>query len=139
IAGAFRALPVVALVIAVAVLTVLTRSRTGVIVFLVVLGLYFIKRIGPWGLEIGCLVGPPMLLLGGRGGAEAEESSEERLELLREGLEMIRSTKGIGVGAGQFGHEAATGLTAHNAYLLAAAEVGLLGACLFALTLYAAA
>lgn len=137
--AALRALPVVAMVIAIAVLIVLTRSRTGVIVFLVVLGLYFVKRSGPWGLVIGCLAGPPMLLFGGRSGSDAEESSEERLELLREGLEMIRSTKGLGVGVGQFGDASSTGLTAHNAYLLAAAELGLVGACLFALTLYAAA
>lgn len=136
--AALRALPVVGLGFAIALLIVLTRSRTGVIVFLVVLGLYFIKRSGPWGLVIGCLVGPPMLLFGGRSGSEAEESSEERLELVREGLEMIRHTKGLGVGAGRFGLESSTGLTAHNAYLLAAAELGLVGACLFALTLYAA-
>ncbi|AKT39871.1 O-antigen ligase family protein [Chondromyces crocatus] len=133
-----RALPVIALLIAIAVMVVMTKSRTGVIVFLVVLGLYFVKRAGAWGVVLGLLVGPPMLLLGGRSGSEAEESSGERMELLREGLEMIRHTKGIGVGAGQFGYETTIGLTAHNAYLLAAAEVGLVGACLFGLTLYSA-
>ena len=137
--AALRAIPVGALVIAIAVMVVMTRSRTGVIVFLVVLGLYFVKRSGPWGVVIGCFVGPPMLLLGGRSGSEAEESADERLGLLREGLEMIRNTKGIGVGTGQFMHESSIGLTAHNSYLLAAAEAGLVGACLFGLTLYAAA
>ncbi|EYF05325.1 O-antigen ligase family protein [Chondromyces apiculatus] len=139
VGAGLRALPVVALLAAIAVMVVMTKSRTGVIVFLVVLGLYFIKRIGAWGVVLCCLVGPPMLLLGGRSGAEAEESSGERVELLREGFEMIRRTKGIGVGSGQFGYENSIGLTAHNAYLLAAAEVGIVGACLFGLTLYAAA
>jgi O-antigen ligase len=50
---------------------------------------------------------------------------------------MIRRTKGIGVGAGQFGDESSIGRTAHNSYLLAASETGVVGLCLFALLLYA--
>ncbi|MCC6553701.1 MAG: O-antigen ligase domain-containing protein, partial [Polyangiaceae bacterium] len=118
------------------VVVVLSQSRTGLIVFLLVLGLTFIRRMGAWGVVLGCLIGPPMLLLGGRSGADADQSTEERLELVLDGLEMIKSTRGIGVGVGQFGAESGSGLTAHNAYLLAAAEAGLVGMCLFAVALY---
>jgi hypothetical protein len=137
VAGALRALPVTAVIAAIGAMVVLSRSRSGVIVYLAVLGISFIRRSGTLGVIAACFVGPPMLLLGGRSGDEASESSGERVELLREAFEMIRRTKGIGVGAGQFGDESSLGLTAHNSYLLAAAETGLLGMCLFALVLYA--
>jgi hypothetical protein len=77
-----------------------------------------------------------MLLLGGRSGAEAEESSAERVEVLLEGFDMIKQSRGVGIGAGQFANESALGLTAHNSYLLAAAETGLVGMCLFGIALY---
>ncbi|WP_437537071.1 O-antigen ligase family protein [Sorangium sp. So ce726] len=137
VSGALRALPVTAVIAAIGAMVVLSRSRSGVIVYLAVLGISFIRRSGTLGVIAACFIGPPMLLLGGRSGDEASESSDERVELLREAFELIRRTKGIGVGAGQFGDESSLGLTAHNSYLLAAAETGLLGMCLFALVLYA--
>ncbi|WP_438010443.1 O-antigen ligase family protein [Sorangium sp. So ce321] len=137
ICAALRALPVAAVIVAIGAMVVMSRSRSGLIVYLAVLGLSFIRRSGALGVIAACFVGPPMLLLGGRSGDEATESSEERAALLREAFEMIRRTRGIGVGAGQFGDESSFGLTAHNAYMLAAAETGLLGMCLFALVLYA--
>jgi O-antigen ligase len=101
-----------------------------------VLGIQGIRRAGAWGVVAGCLVGPPLLLLGGRSGTEAEESSDERVEILREAFELMRGTKGFGLGAGQFSDESSLGLTAHNAYVLAAAETGLVGLVLFCLALY---
>jgi O-antigen ligase len=59
------------------------------------------------------------------------------VDLLREAFELIRQTKGIGVGAGQFADESSIGLTAHNAYVLAAAEAGIVGLVLFGLLVYA--
>ncbi|MGK3971738.1 O-antigen ligase family protein [Sorangium sp. So ce118] len=135
--AALRALPVAAVIVAIGAMVAMSRSRSGLIVYLAVLGLSFIRRSGALGVIAACFVGPPMLLLGGRSGDEATESSEERAALLREAFEMIRRTRGIGVGAGQFGDESSFGLTAHNSYMLAAAETGLLGMCLFALVLYA--
>jgi hypothetical protein len=132
-----RSIPVLAVVAAIGFVIVLAQSRSGLIVFLVVLGAYLVRRAGAWGLVGGCLVGPPMLLFGGRAGAEAEQSSNERVELLREAFDMIRGTKGIGIGLGQFSDESSIGLTAHNAYVLAASEAGLIGMCLFALAVYA--
>lgn len=136
-AAVLRAIPVAAVIGAIGVMVVLARSRSGLLVYLAVLGLGFIRRSGAFGVVAACFVGPPMLLLGGRSGEEANESAEERVELLREAFEMIRRTKGIGVGAGQFGDESSIGRTAHNSYLLAASETGVVGMCLFALLLYA--
>lgn len=133
-----RALPVGALIAAVGAVVVMSKSRTGVIVLLVVLGMSFVRRAGAWGLVGGSLLGPPLLLLGGREGAEAESSSDERAELIREAFEMIRGTKGVGIGVGRFTDESWLGLTAHNSYVLAAAEAGLVGLLLFSLTVYLA-
>lgn len=133
---AIRAAPVAVIHAAVAAVVVLSKSRTGLLVYLVVVGLQAIRRLGAWGVVAGCVVGPPMLLLGGRSGAEAEESTDERAEILREAFELIRSTKGFGLGAGQFSDACSIGMTAHNAYILAIAETGLIGYLLFWFALY---
>jgi len=138
IVGAVRSIPVAVILAAIALVTVLSKSRSGLLVWLIVVGLYFVRRVGAWGVVAGCVVAPPMLLLGGRSGEEAEQSSDERLDLLREGFEFIRQTKGIGVGVQQFSDESSIGLTAHNSYVLAAAETGLVGMCLFGLAVYLA-
>jgi hypothetical protein len=135
---ALRGLPSLAVHAAVAAAVVLSRSRTGLLVFLAVVGLQAIRKLGPWGVVAGCVVGPPMLLLGGRSGTEADESTDERAEILREAFELIRGTKGFGLGAGQFTDNSSIGMTAHNAYVLAAAEAGIVGYLLFAIALYLA-
>jgi hypothetical protein len=132
-----RAVPAVVMMAAVGWVVVLTHSRTGVIVYLVVAGVEMVRRMGAWGLVGGCVVGPPLLLFGGRSGSEASESSDERMQLLVEAIEMIKRTRGLGIGLGRFTDESELGLTAHNAYVLAAAEAGLVGMILFALLFYA--
>jgi O-antigen ligase len=77
-----------------------------------------------------------MLLLGGRSGTEADESTDERTEILREAFELIRSSKGFGLGVGGFTDASSIGMTAHNAYILAIAEAGLVGYLLFCFALY---
>jgi len=131
-----RALPALALLVAGGVVVVLSRSRSGLLAFLTVLGIQAVRRAGAWGVALGCVFGPPLVLLGGRSGAEADESADERVEILREAFELIRSTKGFGLGAGQFSDATSLGLTAHNAYVLAAAEAGLVGLVLFVFALY---
>jgi O-antigen ligase len=74
-------------------------------------------------------------MLGGRSGAEAEASADERTELLREGFEMLRHYP-FGVGVGQYNDHTSVGLTAHNSYMLEAAELGLPGMFLWALIVY---
>jgi O-antigen ligase len=132
-----RALPVLAFVGAAGVVVVLAQSRSGLLAFVTVLGLMAIRRAGAWGVVVGCVLAGPLLLLGGRSGAEADDSANERLEILREAFELMRIHKGFGLGAGQFSDASSLGLTAHNAYVLAAAEAGLVGLVLFALALYA--
>ncbi|APR76384.1 O-antigen polymerase family protein [Minicystis rosea] len=136
VVGFLRGLPALGAHVAVAVAVVLSKSRTGLLVFLAVVGIQAIRKLGAWGIVAGCVVGPPMLLLGGRSGAEADDSTDERAEILREAFELIRATKGIGLGAGQFTDASSIGMTAHNAYILAIAETGLIGYLLFCFGLY---
>lgn len=115
---------------------VLTESRGGQLVVLTVFGFYFVKRCGMTGLLVGAILALPVLVLGGRGGEEAESSSLERIGLLYDGMDMVRSHPLLGIGAGQFGEFTFNGLTAHNSYVLAAAELGLPGSLLWLMLLY---
>lgn len=118
------------------VTVVLTGSRGGQLVVLTVFGVYFVRRYGARGLVIGALVALPVLLFGGRTGEEAESSSLERIDLLYEGMDMIRAHPVIGVGVAQFMDNVWAGLTAHNSYVLAAAELGLPGSLLWMMLVY---
>jgi len=114
---------------------VLTRSRSGQIAMIAALGVYFVRRFGKRGLVIACAIAVPLLIFGGRSGAEADSSSKERLECWSEALAMWRASPLIGVGEGQFTEHHY--LTAHNAYLLALAELGPAGLLLFSGAIYA--
>ncbi len=122
-------------VILVGMCTVYTQSRGGQLVFIAVLGSYFVRRFGlVSGAVSGLLIGVPILLLGGRSGAEADSSANERAEALYAGIDMIRSSPVLGVGITQFVEHHF--ITAHNSYLLALAEMGLPGLFLWSSTLY---
>jgi hypothetical protein len=121
----------------VAVCTVFTQSRGGQMVFLAVLGAYFLKRFGWKGAFAGILLAAPILLLGGRGGDEADASSKERLECWYAGMSMFKTHPFAGVGLKQFTEHHV--LTAHNSYVLAAAELGLPGFFFFSVVLYLSA
>lgn len=114
--------------------TVLTRSRGGQLVLLTVLAAYFIKRYGARGLVAGAVLSAPLVLLGGRSGAEATSSTVERLDCWYEALWLGRTHPFAGVGLGQFGE--LNYLTAHNSYLLTFAELGVPGMLLFSIVLY---
>jgi O-antigen ligase len=113
---------------------VLTRSRTGQLVSLTVLAVYFARRFGVRGLVLAGALGLPLFLLGGRGGMEATRSTIERTECWAEALAMWRDHPVLGVGLGQFGQYHY--LTAHNSYLLPLAELGLPGLLLFSVIFY---
>jgi hypothetical protein len=119
---------------AVLVCATLTRSRGGQIVFLVVLGAYFLQRFGKKGAIVGGLLAAPLVVLGGRSGSEASASSMDRIEAWYEAISMFRSNPFYGIGFGQFGeyHH----LTAHNSYMLTLAELGLPGLFLFSMLFY---
>jgi hypothetical protein len=119
------------------VCAVFTGSRGGQIVFLVVLGAYFLRRFGRAGLVFGCALGAPLLLLGGRSGEEASSSTLERLDCWAEALSIARSHPLLGVGLGQFGEY--NDLTAHNSYLLTLSELGIPGMILFSIVVYISA
>jgi hypothetical protein len=136
-----RSLPrwlVAVLTLALVVLcAVLTRSRGGQLVFLAVLAAYFARRFGVTGLAIGGVLAAPLLLLGGRSGAEADSSTSERLDCWAEALSMWRSHPILGVGLGQFNEYHYK--TAHNSYLLTLAELGFPGMVLFSIVVYLSA
>jgi hypothetical protein len=113
---------------------ILTGSRGGVLILLVIFGVYFVRRYGARGFVVGALAGMPVLLLGGRSGEDAEASSIERLELLYEGIDLFKSRPIFGLGCGQFVENCF--MTAHNSYLLAAAELGFPGMILWSLLVY---
>ncbi|HVW30334.1 MAG TPA: O-antigen ligase family protein [Polyangiaceae bacterium] len=116
---------------------VLTGSRGGQLVFLTVMGAYFARRFGARGLVVGGVLALPLLLLGGRSGAEADSSTTERLDLLTEALSMWKSHPVLGVGLGQFTEWSY--MTAHNSYLLALGELGFPGMVLFSIIVYLSA
>ncbi len=117
-----------------------SQSRGGQLVLLIVLGVYFVRRFG-WqiGIIAGGVAAVPLIILasmGSRSSSEAEGSTLERLECLQIGLELVKHSPLIGVGKGQFGEYHF--LTAHNSYVLAAAETGLIGFACWSAVLYLA-
>lgn len=123
--------------LAIVVCTVFTGSRGGQFVFLAVIGAYFLRRFGWKGAIFGFVFAVPVLLLGGRSGAEADSSTTERIDCWYEAISMFRSNPLVGVGFGQFGEYHY--LTAHNSYLLTAAELGFPGLVLFTAMIYSSA
>ena len=113
----------------------LTESRGGQLVFLAVVAVYFVNRFGAWrGLAVGVLLVLPILVLGGRTGAEA--STLERTEAWWIGLHLVAASPGFGVGTGQFLEHHFR--TAHNSLILTAAELGLPGMLLWSSIAYVA-
>ncbi|WP_437327676.1 O-antigen ligase family protein [Sorangium sp. So ce381] len=120
-----RALLVFGSLLVIATAIILTQSRGGQLVFATVLGVYFVKKYGVRGAIFGAICAAPLMMLGGRGGEEADESAGERTEILSEGLKIYRMFPLMGAGFRQFTEH--HWLTAHNAYLLALAELGPIG------------
>jgi O-antigen ligase len=125
----------IALTIALVVFcAILTGSRGGQLVVLAVFGAYFVKRFGWKGVTLGVIMAAPLLLFGGRGGAEADTSTGERIECWYVAVSLFRSNPLFGVGFRQF--DEYHYLTAHNSYLLALAEMGFVGLLLFSVLIY---
>lgn len=131
-----RLLLVLATVVVVAITDVFSQSRGAILIFLTVMGIYFVRKYGIRGAIIGAGMGAPLMMLGGRSGAEADESAEERIEVMADALDMIRANPIFGVGYQQFPNHSGSGLTAHNAYLLSAAELGFFGFWLWSVLIY---
>jgi len=108
---------------------ILTESRTGQMVIVAVAAAYFAVRFGWKGLALGAVLAAPALILGGRSTGEASASSQERLEAWAVGLRLLRQSPIWGVGQAQFTEYHY--ITAHNSFVLAAAELGAVGLMLF--------
>ncbi|MFO0550473.1 MAG: O-antigen ligase family protein [Polyangiaceae bacterium] len=121
-------------IVCVATVIVFSQSRGGILVFLTVMAVYMVRKFGVKGLVAGGILGLPLLMLGGRSGDEAEHSANERSELLRDGINLFLTNPVYGVGYDRFGEHSF--LTAHNSYVLAIAENGLVGLFLYGLILY---
>ena len=113
-----------------------TSSRGGVLIVLTVFATYFVRRFGPKGLIVAVVMASPLLLLGGREGEEAEASALERTGALYEGIDFFRHSPLFGLGYGQFTENYF--ITAHNSYLLSAAELGFPGFLLWITLAYLA-
>jgi hypothetical protein len=116
--------------------TIFTKSRSGQIAFLAVLGTYLFRRIGWGGVAAAAVLGAPVMLLGGRDDLGADQSTMERIECWSAALEMFRSSPLVGVGKTQFTEHHY--LTAHNSFMLAVAETGLPGLFIFSALVYLA-
>jgi len=107
----------------------MTQSRGGLVAGLMVPGIFIVRRYGLKSLIPALMIALPVLLLGGRSGENADQSTQERYEAWSTGLQMFRSNPIFGVGARQFAEHHY--LTAHNTFVLAFAELGFPGFVMF--------
>jgi len=112
----------------------MTESRGGLVAAMLVPGVYVVRRYGLRALVPALLVALPVLMLGGRGGEAAEISTANRYDAWATGLDMWHHSPVYGVGARMFADHFY--LTAHNAYVLSLAELGIVGMFLFVSILY---
>ncbi len=106
-----------------------SASRSGQLVIVAVLAAYFLLRLGPKGLLVVAALAAPAVILGGRSGEEATASTFERVEAWSVGLRLWRNSPLWGVAYGRFGDYHY--LTAHNSFVLGAAELGTPGLALW--------
>jgi hypothetical protein len=132
-----RLLLLIATVALAGICVIMTKSRSGQMALAAVLAVYFIRRFGWRGVFAAAVVVVPLMLLGGRSGQEADESSMERVESWAEALQMWRENPIFGVGFGQYSEHYY--LTAHNSFMLTLAELGPLGLFLWTACVYLAA
>jgi len=107
------------------IVDVYTRSRSGQLAFLTILGVYFLRRLRWLGAVVAGVMALPILMLGGRGGEEAAESSGVRLGYWAAAIQMARESPLWGVGMAQFTEYQPQ--TAHSSIMLVLGESGLPG------------
>jgi O-antigen ligase len=112
----------------------LTQSRGGLVAAMLVPGIYAVRRWGFRALIPAAVIAVPVLLLGGRSGEAADLSTAMRYDAWATGLDMWHKSPIYGVGARMFGEHHF--LTAHNSFVLALAELGIVGLFLFVAILY---
>jgi hypothetical protein len=107
------------------VCVVFTKSRGGQLAFLATLGFYVVRRFGVPGLVATLAIGALAYFLVAEGRHDLVSSADERLRCWSEGMKMFTSSPLFGVGHKLFTEH--HHLTAHNSFVLAAAELGLPG------------
>lgn len=112
----------------------MTQSRGGLISMLLVPGVYLVRRYGFRAIFPAVMLAVPVLLAGGRSGANASMSTQERYEAWATGLSMFKHSPIFGVGARLFNEHHY--LTAHNSFVLTLAETGMIGMMLFVSIIY---
>ena len=118
------------------VCVVYTQSRGGMLVLLTVIGVYMLWRFGRKGALVGGVLALALVVVSsaGSGRKDADKSSEERVEAWSTAVDLFKSNPVTGVGGDQFTKHHY--LTAHNSYLLVAAELGLPGMFFWLAILY---
>jgi putative inorganic carbon (hco3(-)) transporter len=113
----------------------LTGSRGGLIALLAGVGAFLMSRFGIWRTALAMAVVVP-LLLGVFGGRQADITANiaggtggQRSELWYAGLQMIKWSPLTGIGHARFAQQ--EGLVAHNSFVQALAEWGLIGGTAF--------
>jgi putative inorganic carbon (HCO3(-)) transporter len=110
-----------------------TQSRGGLLAFLASVATLLGIRFGMRKMIVLAVVGVPVLLtvLGGRFSrmSTGEDTAQERIEIWREALTMLRGSPLFGNGMNTIGVQ--LGLVAHNSFVHAFAELGLLGGTFF--------
>jgi len=117
----------------------LTNSRGGQLALLATVFFFFVRKtkkfliggiLGGLGAAVILTFGPSRMgTLSG-----AEESAANRMDLWWEGIQMLKSNPIFGVGYGMFADELPQ--TAHNSFVLAAADLGLVGLFLWMALIY---
>jgi putative inorganic carbon (HCO3(-)) transporter len=110
----------------------LTKSRGAAVALLLLMICPILLRKRKWGiamLAVIAVLGPPVMsVVTGR--EISVQSGGDRLAIWSDGLAAFKSSPIWGVGFGNFANFA-EGMTAHNAFLLCAAELGIIGAFLW--------
>lgn len=121
-------------VVLVVATVLLTKSRGGMVSAMLVPGVYVVRRYGLWALLPGLVLAVSVVVLGGRSGQAASVSTELRYEAWATGFALFKASPLFGVGSGQFVEHHF--LTAHNSFVLALGELGIVGLILFSMVLY---
>ena len=109
----------------------LTLSRGGMMAVLAGLAVVSGTRFGAGkSLALAALLLPIVVLIGasragGLGFSSEEDTSQSRIQLWSDGLQLFQHSPVTGIGAGQFAEE--VGAVVHNTFLHAFAEVGFIG------------
>lgn len=117
-------------------LMILTQSRGGLLGLVTGIGAYFASRLG-WrkALPLGLIaIGGMLALVGGRQAnfSVSSGTAQERLQIWSEGLSLMARPRSMLIGIGVGKYEDEVGHVAHNSYVHAFVETGLLGGVVFA-------